>query len=220
MQKVLKNMINKRNLPILLLILGGGVLVAFRTLGIGNNPPTKYERILLNVGTMLEQIHYSPKAIDDKFSKEVFDKYMGDIDAEKDVLLQPDVDALNAKFGTQIDDEILGTAHVQFVPAVTEVFKKRLAETEAVYKDILSKPFEFTKDEDFDQNYDKMKFPRTEADRRGDWRKRVKFMTPERYSGLMDQQEANKGKKEFVGRSNEELGKDARARTLQNMDRS
>src|SRR5260221_12598348 len=107
MQKVLKNMINKRNLPILLLILGGGVFVAFRTLGIGNNPPTKYERMLLNVGSMLEQIHYSPKAIDDKFSKEVFDKYMGYIDAEKVVLLQREVDVLNFELGTQLDYEIL-----------------------------------------------------------------------------------------------------------------
>jgi carboxyl-terminal processing protease len=212
-------MINKRNLPILLLILGGGVFVAFRTLGIGSNPPTKYERILLNVGTMLEQIHYSPKAIDDKFSKEVFDKYMADIDAEKDVFLQSDVDALNTKYGTTIDDEILGTAHVQFVPAVTEVYKKRIAETEAIYKEILSKPFEFTKDEDFDQNYDQMKFPKTEADRKEAWRKRLKFLTLERYSELLDQQEANKGKKDFVAKSNEDLEKDARARSLKIMDR-
>ena len=219
MLKVLKIMINKRNLPILLLILGGGVFVAFRTLGFGGNPPTKYERILLNVGTMLEQIHYSPKAIDDKFSKEVFDKYIGEVDAEKDVFLQSDVDALNARFGTTIDDEILGTAHVQFVPAVTEVFKKRLAETEAIYKDILSRPFEFTRDEDFNQNFDQMKFPRSEADRKEAWRKRLKFLTLERYSELLDQQEANKGKKDFVARSNEDLEKDARARSLKIMDR-
>ncbi|MBS1601773.1 MAG: tail-specific protease, partial [Bacteroidetes bacterium] len=212
-------MINKRNLPILLLILGGGVFVAFRTLGFGGTPPTKYERILLNVGTMLEQIHYSPKAIDDKFSKEVFDKYMGEVDAEKDVFLQSDVDALNARYGTTIDDEILGTAHVQFVPAVTDVYKKRLAETEAIYKDILSRPFEFTRDEDFDQNFDQMKFPRTEADRKEAWRKRLKFLTLERYSELQDQQEANKGKKDFVARSNEDLEKDARARSLKIMDR-
>jgi carboxyl-terminal processing protease len=212
-------MINKRNLPILLLILGGGIFVAFRTLGIGSNPPTKYERILLNVGTMLEQIHYSPKAIDDKFSKEVFDKYMADIDAEKDVFFQSDVDALNVKYGTTIDDEILGTAHVQFVPAVTEVYKKRIAETEAIYKEILSKPFEFTKDEDFDQNYDQMKFPKTEAERKEAWRKRLKFLTLERYSELMDQQEANKGKKDFVAKSNEDLEKDARTRSLKIMDR-
>src|SRR6201991_3390667 len=214
MLKLLKNMINKRNLPILLLILGGGVFVAFRTLGIGGKPPTKYERILLNVGTMLEQIHYSPKAIDDKFSKEVFDKYMADIDAEKDVFLQSDVDALNVKYGTTIDDEILGTAHVAFVPAVTEVYKKRIAETEAIYKDILSKPFEFTKDEDFDQNYDQMKFPKTDAERRDAWRKRLKYLTLERYAEMLDNQEANKNKKDFVARSNEDLEKDARARAL------
>ena len=73
MLKVFKYMINKRNLPLVLLILAGGVFVAGRTLGRGGNPPTKYERILHNVGEYLEQIHYSPKAIDDKFSAEVFD---------------------------------------------------------------------------------------------------------------------------------------------------
>jgi carboxyl-terminal processing protease len=212
-------MINKRNLPILLLILGGGVFVAFRTLGIGGKPPTKYERILLNVGTMLEQIHYSPKAIDDKFSKEVFDKYLGDVDAEKDVFLQSDVDALNSKYGTTLDNEILGTAPVQFVPAVTEVYKKRIAETEAIYKDILAKPFEFTKEEDFDMNYDQMKFPQTEAGRKEAWRKRLKYLTLERYSEMLDQQEANKNKPGFVAKSNEEMEKDARARSLKIMDR-
>jgi carboxyl-terminal processing protease len=212
-------MINKRNLPILLLILGGGVFVAFRTLGIGSKPPTKYERILLNVGTMLEQIHYSPKAIDDKFSKEVFDKYLGDVDAEKDVFLQSDVDALNSKYGTTLDNEILGTAPVQFVPAVTEVYKKRIAETEAIYKDILAKPFEFTKEEDFNMNYDQMKFPQTEADRKEAWRKRLKYLTLERYSEMLDQQEANKNKPGFVAKSNEEMEKDARARSLKIMDR-
>ena len=104
MLKVLKYMINKRNLPIVLLILGGGVFVAFRTLGIGSNPPSKYERILHNVGEYLEELHYSPKPIDDKFSKEVFDKYLGDIDADKNVLLQSDVDDLRSKYGNEIDD--------------------------------------------------------------------------------------------------------------------
>ena len=87
-------MINKRNLPIVLLILGAGVFVAFRTLGIGGNPPTKYEKILHNVGSMLEEIHYSPKQIDDKFSKEVFGKYLADVDVEKNVLMQTDIDSL------------------------------------------------------------------------------------------------------------------------------
>ena len=218
MLKVLKYMINKRNLPIVLLILAGGVFVAFRTLGRGGNPPTKYERILHNVGEYLEQIHYSPKPIDDKFSAEVFDKYIKEVDDYKDVFLQSDVDQLRRQYGSEIDDEILGGT-IKFVPAVSEVYKKRLAETQAMYRDILSKPFDFTKDEDFNQNYDEIKFPRNDADRREAWRKRLKYLTLERYSDLLDQQEAGKNKQGFVARSNEDIEKDARERTLKVMDR-
>src|SRR6185437_16388862 len=108
MLKVLKYMINRKNLPIVLLILAGGVFVAGRTLGRGGNPPTKYERILHNVGEYLVQIHYSPKPIDDKFSGEVFGKYIKDVDPEKDIFLQQDVDELRRNYGTKIDDEIRG----------------------------------------------------------------------------------------------------------------
>ena len=219
MLKVLKYMINKRNLPIVLLILAGGVFVAGRTLGRGGNPPTRQERILHNVGEYLEQIHYSPKPIDDKFSGEVFDKYVKEVDPEKDVFLQADVDDLKSRYGNKIDDEILGTSTIQFVPAVTDIYKKRLLETQAIYKDILSKPFDFTVKEDFNQNYDDLKFPATDADRREAWRKRLKYLTLERYSDLLEQQEANKSKAGFVVRTNEDMEKDARSRSMKVMDR-
>jgi carboxyl-terminal processing protease len=218
MLKVLKYMINKRNLPVILLILGGGVFVAFRTLGLGGNPPTKYERILHNVGEYLEQIHYSPKPIDDKFSREVFDKYLREVDGEKDVLMQTDVDELRTRYATEIKDEILGGG-IHFVPAVTEVYKKRLLETQAIYKDILSKPFDFAKDEDFNQNFDQVQYPKTDAERREAWRKRLKYLTLERYSDLIDNQEANKNKPGYVMQSNEELEKQARDRSMKVMDR-
>ncbi|MBN9385018.1 MAG: carboxy terminal-processing peptidase [Chitinophagaceae bacterium] len=212
-------MFNKRNLPIVLLVLGAGVFVAFRTLGIGAHPPTKYERILKNVGEMLEQIHYSPKQLDDKFSKEVFTKYLGEVDVEKNVLLYPDVETLRGKYETRIDDEILGKTPIQFVPSVSEVYRKRLAETESLYKDILSKPFDFNVNDSVDQNYDKAEFPKNEAERRTSWYKRLKYLTLERYSDLLDQQEANKNKPGFVARSNEDLEKEARGKAMKVMDR-
>ncbi|MHA4811261.1 carboxy terminal-processing peptidase [Flavitalea flava] len=211
-------MISKRNLPIVLLILGAGVFVAFRTLGIGTNPPTKYEKILHNVGEMLAQIHYSPKQIDDKFSKEVFTKYLADVDVEKNVLLMSDIEGLR-KYETRIDDEILGKTGIQFVPAVTEVYKKRMAETELIYKDILSKPFDFNTDENVNQDYDKVDFPKDEAERKESWRKRLKYLTLERYADLIEQQENNKNKPGFVAKSQEELEKDARGKALKVMDR-
>jgi carboxyl-terminal processing protease len=219
MQKVFMYMFSKRNLPIVLLILGAGIFVAFRTLGIGENPPTKYEKILKNVGEMLEQIHYSPKQLDDKFSKEVFTKYLADVDVEKNVLLSSDVETLRGKYETRIDDEIQGKAPIQFVPSVSEVYRKRLAETEVLYKDILSRPFDFSVNDSVDQNYDKAEFPKNEAERKESWRKRLKYLTLERYSDLLDQQEASKNKPGFVARSNEDLEKEARGKALKVMDR-
>ena len=219
MKKVFMYMFSKRNLPIVLLVLAAGVFVAFRTLGIGENPPTKYEKILKNVGEMLEQIHYSPKQLDDKFSKEVFTKYLSDVDVEKNVLLASDVETLRSKYETRIDDEIQGKTPVQFVPAVSDIYRKRLTETEALYKDILSKPFDFSTNDSVDQNYDKAQFPKNDAERRESWRKRLKYLTLERYSDLLDQQEANKNKPGFVARSNEDLEKEARGKAQKVMDR-
>jgi carboxyl-terminal processing protease len=218
MLKVLKYMVNKRNLPIVLLILAGGVFVAFRTLGIGGNPPTKYETILHNVGEYLEELHYSPKAIDDKFSMEVFNKYLTEVDAEKNVFFQADIDELQGKYGTKIDDEILGKP-ILFVPAVNVIYKKRLAETEGLYKEILSKPFDFSKEEDYNQNYDQLKWPHSEAERKEAWRKQLKYLSLERYSDLLDGQEARKHDSGFVKRSDAALEQDARDRTLKIMDR-
>src|SRR5258708_651994 len=121
MTKALKFMFSKKNLPVVLLLLGAGLFLAFRTLGFGSGGekslPTKYEKILHNVGEMLTEIHYSPKKIDDNFSREIFKKFLDDryVDENKDILLQSDIQQLK-KFETKIDDEILGGT-VQFVPA-------------------------------------------------------------------------------------------------------
>jgi carboxyl-terminal processing protease len=219
MKKVLVYMVNKKNLPVVILCLGAALVLAFRSFGIGeSNPPTKYEKILHNVGEMLSEIHYSPKKINDDFSKEVFQKYLSEVDAQKNVLLKSDVAQLK-KFETKLDDEILGGT-VQFVPAVSEIYKKRLAETEALYKDLLSKPFDFTKDETANLNSKELDFPKAEADRKEVWRQRLKFYVLERYADLIETREKSKGKQDFVVKTDAELEKDARARVLKLMDRT
>ncbi|PWT70867.1 MAG: tail-specific protease [Bacteroidetes bacterium] len=211
-------MINKRNLPIVLLILATGVVVAFRALAFPEPIPSKYERILRNVGEMLDYYHYSPKNIDDKFSREVFKKYLGEVDQEKKGFLQSDIDALR-RYETTIDDEILGKAPIQFVPAVIELAKKRMAETQALCKEILSQPFDFSKDENVNLDFEKMDFPKNEADRREELRKRLKYLALEKYSDLLDQQEASKNKPGFVAKSKADLEKEAREKALKIMDR-
>lgn len=210
-------MFSKRSLPILFLLLGCGVFIAFRTFGRVENPPTKYEKILRNVGEMLIQIHYSPKDINDKFSKEVYKKYLESVDPMKNILLQSDADNLR-KYENTIDDEIMG-APVKFVPAVSEIIKKRMLETEKVYKDLLAQSFEFTKDENAVLDPEKLSFPKNDADRKEAWRKRLKYMVLDRYADLLDTQEKNKGKEGYVVKTNEELEKDARGKVSKIMDR-
>lgn len=214
-------MFNKKSLPVVILFLGAALIVAFRSFGLGGTgtPPTKYEQILHNVGQMLSEIHYSPKKIDDSFSKEIFKKYLGEsIDVQKNILLKTDIAQLK-KFESKLDDEILG-GPVQFIPAVSEIYKKRLAETEALYKEILAKPFEFSKEESVLLNTKDADFPASEADRKEAWRKRLKYYVLERYAEAVDSKEKNKGKKDFVVKTDEEIEKDARARVLKLLDRT
>ncbi|HSC38700.1 MAG TPA: carboxy terminal-processing peptidase, partial [Chitinophagaceae bacterium] len=215
-------MFSRRSLPILLMVLGAGVFIAFRSLGGGGgtiNPPTRYEKILHNVGEMLAEIHYSPKDINDKFSREIFKKYVAAIDGDKTIFLRSDVQDLAGKYETKIDDEILG-GPVNFVPAVSELFLKRMPEAEKLYKEILAQPFDFSKDETFISDPEKRDYPATEADRKEQWRKRLKYLVLDRYVDLQENQEKNKGKAGFVARSNEDLEKDARARVVRVMERT
>ncbi|MBC7902517.1 MAG: carboxy terminal-processing peptidase [Gemmatimonadaceae bacterium] len=214
-------MFSRRSIPVLLLVMVAGVFIAFRSMGTGgggNNTPTKYDKILHNVGEMLEQVHYSPKTFNDNFSREIFKKYLATVDQDKSMFLQSDIQELK-KFETRIDDEILG-ASVSFVPAVSEVFKKRMPEAEALYKEILSKPFDFTADETLVGDPTKREFAKNETDRKEFWRKRLKYLTLVRYVDLMDVQDKNKGKAGYVVRSNEDLEKDARDRVLRIMNKT
>lgn len=214
-------MFQKKNLPVVLLLVFAGLIVTVRSLGVGNpNPPSKYEKILHNVGEMLTQIHFSPKKIDDSFSKEIFKKYLSadKIDPLKNILLASDIQSLK-KFETKLDDEIRGGA-VEFVPAVSTIYKKRLLETESLYKELLAAPFDFTKDETVNLNSDQIDFPKTEAERKDRWRKRLKYLVLERYVDNLDSREKEKGKEGFVAKTDAELEKEARERVLKIMNRS
>ena len=51
------------------------------------------------------------------------------------------------------------------------------------------------------------------------WRKHLKYLTLERYTDLIDQQEAAKSKAGFVTKSNADLEKEARDKVMKLMDR-
>ena len=184
---------------------------------LNEDPPTKNEIILRTVGAMLEQGHYSPKKIDDNFSKEIFAEYLKRLDPSKRILLEKDIIKLR-KHETMIDDEIHG-APLQFFNSSEEIYKNRITEAEEIYKQFIEKPFEFTKDETFELDPDKIGFASNETEKKDRWRKYLKLQTLERYNDLLEQQEKNKEKKDFVAKSDQELERDARMKVKKALDK-
>jgi carboxyl-terminal processing protease len=189
---------------------------------LNEDPPSKNEVIMRTVGAMLEQGHYSPKKIDDNFSKEIFSEYIKRLDPSKRILLEKDISKLR-KYETSIDDEIHG-ASLGFFSSSEEIYKARIAETEEIYKQFIEKPFDFAKDEAVELDADKLGFASNDSERKERWRKYLKLQTLERFNDLQEQQEKNKeksekDKKEFVAKSDQELEKEARAKVKKAMDR-
>ena len=212
-----------KRLPIVILMVVAGSFLAFKTMGNGarnssTTPPTKYERILKLVGEMLSQAHYSPQQLNDAFSKKVFNKFLTDLDQEKNFYLQSDITALK-KYETTIDEEIKG-APVEFFLAAGKTFNTRMEEASKMYTEILSMPFDFTTDEDVVLDGDKLNYLVSDAEKKDRWRKKMKFMTLERYIDLLDTREKNKGKEGFVVKTDEELEKDARDKVKRIIDRT
>lgn len=201
---------SKKFLPVLLVFLAASLFLAFQTQGSTerDNPKSKYTKILRNVGLLLEQGHYSPKKIDDNFSKEVLKKFITDMDNDRNIFLQGDIDDFR-KFEAKIDDEIHGADLVSFY-SINEVYQKRLNEVAQYYKEILAKPFDFTKDENVQLDREKLANPKTEAERKDIWRKRLKYMVLARYADALESREKNKGKEDFKYKADSTLEREAR----------
>ncbi|HEY0355266.1 MAG TPA: S41 family peptidase, partial [Flavisolibacter sp.] len=219
MLKAFKYLTNMKRLPLVIAMLIAGIFLAFQTMGTSNtNPPSKYEKILQIVGEILTQGHYSPKDINDEFSKKVYTKYFEELDADKNLFLQQDLDNLKS-YSTRIDDEIKG-APVQFFLEVSKVFNKRAEEASKLYQEILSGPFDFTIKESISTDSKKNNFATTEAERKEKWRKYLKYLTLQRYVELVEARESNKGKEGFVVKTDAELEKEAREKVKLGMDRT
>ena len=125
------------------LIVSLGFLVAYKYQEVVNNQ--KEEIVTDLVVNALNIAHYDRKLMDDNFSREVFEKYLEQLDFSKKFFIKEDVDAL-IKYRDLIDDE-LKEHKVDFFELSLKLMSERIVEAESYYKEILSKPFDFDVDE-------------------------------------------------------------------------
>ena len=189
----------------------GALFFAFNTFKpeAQESPELRQRKLLSTIGQLLESEHYSPRNIDDAFSKEVFAAYFKALDPEKNTFLQSDLDSLS-NYSTTIDDEIHG-AKIAFQPAVSRIYALRILETKAIFNQIMDQPFNFNLDDSVLLNTDNMAYPKDAQERAKRWEMLLKYRTIERYASLIEEREKNKGKENFVFKNDSTLETESRA---------
>lgn len=169
----------KRNYKVILLVLALCVGLWSFIPRQDKNDPEKDKLLLELLAYVLEKGHYSPLQFDDKFSKGVYKDYIDALDPSKRFFLQSDIDEFS-KYELKIDDQILNKELTFFDLTYTRLMQ-RMEESKTYYKDILDKPFDYTINEEFNTDYEKLPYAKSKKELIEKWRKQIKLSTLSTY---------------------------------------
>ncbi|MBK7763219.1 MAG: carboxy terminal-processing peptidase [Bacteroidetes bacterium] len=203
---------NKKALLPLLLLLAVGVFFSFRLIAdqksiLRENSDvyiepfvasedanlTKNQAILQTISRVISEGHFSPKDLNDDFSKRVFKRFLEMTDYGKLFFTKSDIDDF-MKYETTIDDEIK-SGSTELYDTVSQRFKIRLKEAEAYYKEGLAEVFTFTGNEEIELDGKKMDWCADQNALKSRWKINMKYRTLSRYIELKDEQKAIAEKK-------------------------
>ena len=131
----------------------------------------------------LRQMHYQPVDVNDDFSKMAWEDYLENLDPNKRFLLKSDVQDLKA-YQTKIDDETQEGTY-EFFNRSLQLIDERTKMVQGFYREILSKPFDFTVDETVEFG-EKMDYSKSEKDLKDRWRKYLKYNVMTRLASSLD----------------------------------
>lgn len=184
----------KKNFKIiLLLVVFSAVLWSFTSaefLKKSSSDPEKDKLLLELLTFVIERGHYDPVAIDDNFSKGVYKDYINALDPSKRFFIQADIDEF-AQFETQIDD-LIKNRDLTFFNLTYDRLLLRMKESKDVYKDILSKPFDYNQNEEVNLDYEKLPYAKDKNELRDRWYSQIKLNT---LSTLFDKEKMEEDKK-------------------------
>ncbi|MDH1602540.1 carboxy terminal-processing peptidase [Empedobacter sp. GD03739] len=129
--------------------------------------------IVKNTRNTLTYLHYKPATVDDKFSENVFNKYLEYIDPSKRFLLQSDYDLFKKDYHNL--DDYYKSENLGFYNSTVDTIYKRIADAEKYSMDALSKPFDFNQKENFNIDYKTSKFAKDKTEAKDLWRKYLKY---------------------------------------------
>ncbi|MCS6929692.1 MAG: carboxy terminal-processing peptidase [Saprospiraceae bacterium] len=177
--------------------------------------PQKEALLIKGILTGLERFHYEPKPVDDRLSRQVFHFYLKQLDQGKRFFTEEDIAQLLV-FENELDDQARAGVFT-FFDRTMELYDRALQKTQQWYREILSKPLDFSTEAYIEMNGDKAPRARNDQELRQRWELWLKYEVLERIHNTIKEQE----KPEFSGekKDRQTLEAEARQKTLEVYDR-
>jgi carboxyl-terminal processing protease len=209
----------KKNVKFLLLLLVLAAASCSFTNKTFDNPDK--DKLLVELITyVLEKGHYSPKEMNDDFSKAVYGDFIEEIDPLKRFFTQDDITEFS-QYELLIDDQ-LKVSDLTFFNMAYDRLIQRIEESQEIYTAILSKPFDYSEVETIDVDYKNLSYASNKKDLKERWRKQLKFRALNDYfSEISDQNTAKENKDldtDFVEKSDETIELEVREATKKAFD--
>ena len=199
-----------RNINIFLV----SILIAFASCSFTSKTfdnPDKDKLLMQLVTYLLEEGHFAPKAINDTFSEGVYTSFLNQIDPFKNYFYQSDINEFEA-YKTELDDQILNY-DVSFFNLVYERLLIRIEDSKKIYKQVLETPFDYSREETFNTDYENKAYASTKSELKDNWRKQLKFSTLSNYHDLVSDDDNSK-------KSEADLEIQSRESTLKSLNES
>ena len=164
------------------------------------NDDEKMSTIMVSVKNTLSYLHYSPKTINDAYSKDVYKHYFEMVDSSKRYFLQSDMDEF-AKHETKLDD-YLNQGDLTFYKLTVDRLYQRVDQIDKITQDILSKPINLNEDETLILEPKIKKNAKNQAELSQEWKKYIKYNILQEMESLTAKEELQKEKKDSVQKFN------------------
>ena len=156
----------------------------------------KRDKVLVELITyVLNEYHFNKANIDNRFSKNVYDKYIKEIDPLHRNFYKEDIEEFK-EYRKQIDDQI-NDKNLDFFNLTYNRLQERLEENKSIYKGILDEGFDFSKKETVNNDYKSLAYPDSKEEMKERWRKQLKLNTLSSYYDLV---ETNNEKEDAVSK--------------------
>ena len=170
------------------------------------------------ISYLLEQGHFQPKDFNDEFSLEVYKRFLNRIDPYRHYFYKSDIEVFK-QYEQQLDDQIQNY-EIEFFNIVYEKLTQRINESVDVYNDILSKPFDYEINENFNSESEELDYVSSRKEMYERWRKQLKFTTLSSYHDLLSDQQSKSNNSDLTTKTKEQIEEESRLSTLGNLEQT